>query len=135
VSVDIENVERTISAFPWLACPDHVYILDAPLLFEGGKRVLLIRGATPVGGSAIILTPQADEKTILEEIFHTYGLHEPGAKLLSRLSLIKLNWFPNLRGNFVKYAAVACAAEELAQFGIRGLGSDMRPRHYVLQIP
>jgi len=131
--MEIENVERTISSFPWLTPPNHVYILDAPLLFQGKRCLLLVRGATPVGENIIILTPQADEKTILEEVFHTFGLHEPGAKLLSRLSLIKLNWLPNIRRQNVKYVETECSVEALEQLGIKAAFSGSRPRHYELQ--
>mgnify|MGYP000754716884 CR=1 FL=1 len=80
----IEDVERLLSGRFYLKVPKHVFLAKEPVIGEV-DGIVRVFGAAKRFGDAIFLAPGATEKTVYEEVLHTMGLREPGAKLLSAI--------------------------------------------------
>ena len=98
--MDIHDIERLLSEYYVILPPEHILILDKPVV--GLKPAFVVyRGLQPSWRpDIIILTPLANEETVLHEILHTYGLGELGATYGAKILLIKhriLERFPLLR--------------------------------------
>jgi len=98
--MNIEDIERLLNEYYVILPPDHIIILDRPAV--GISPYLAVyRGLQPKWRpDIIILTPLADEETVLHETLHTYGLGEFGATYGAKILLIKhkiLEAFPRLR--------------------------------------
>lgn len=139
----IEDIERLLNEYYIIVPPDHIIILDKPVI--GLKPFLAVyKGLQPVWRpDIIILTPLADEETLIHEILHTYGFGEFIAYHGARILLIKnrlLKNFPLLRelrlrilGRKVRYQL--CNGCELCTDIYRSLRllppPGSKPRHYV----
>jgi len=112
------DIERTLSKYPFLNPPDHVYVLDAPILVP--QLQAIAKGMEVSGTRSIFLTPLADEETVVHETIHTYGLGElatyPLAKILKRFRQV---FPPIVVKRKVEYEEREIPVSELRKYGLR----------------
>jgi len=101
--MDISEVEKILAEHPLLPKPRYVLLTEEPVT-ANVDGMLVFRGLTPKWRKdAIVLTPLANDETVVHEVLHTLGFGELGAYTLAPL-LRRLRKLlpPLLRGN-VKY--------------------------------
>lgn len=128
----IEDIERVYETHPWLPRPQHIVMLDGDVLLPEGATAV---GLTPAGESVMILTPLADEETVIHESIHLAGFGELAAYTLGpllarkRFSLFRRRPVYSERGD--SHQVMRYLAE---RYGLRpeSMYPPPRLRHWVL---
>ncbi|MEM3800147.1 MAG: hypothetical protein QXH56_08655 [Thermoprotei archaeon] len=128
----IEEIEHKLALHPFLPPPQHVIILDGDV--RVAQRVAV--GMTPAKQRVVVLTPIADDETVLHETLHSNGLKELGAQIMSRILTIreKLVLFPR-RVRYEECGGCTTHITLLKQYGLQpedGVWNYPKIKHYYL---
>jgi hypothetical protein len=83
-----EEIEQTLSKYPLLRTPRHIFILDGVIHPESRLSATII-GMVPERDSTIVLTQVSNEENLIHETMHITGFGEILTKILSRIAILK----------------------------------------------
>lgn len=120
-----EDIERILAKYPFIKPPDQVYILNAPVAILQLKAIA--KGLSPKGRDLVVLTPQADEETVLHETVHTYGFGEIAANIVPKVLMRLRSVLPPIVRKQVVYEEIDTDHRELEGIGLEPVPKPNKP--------
>jgi hypothetical protein len=128
-----EEIEQTLSKYPLLRTPRHIFILDGVIHPESRLSATII-GMVPERDSTVILTQISNKENLVHETMHITGFGEILTTILSRLAILKPMSLLKKKVIYEQCQGCPLETELLARTRLEApIGHEPKLIHYVLR--